>query len=207
MPVRPELDYRPMPKKQAIEKLNSLFELNFKPELPTLLIFGGSQGAQAFNETFPQMLIKSGRSDFQVMHLTGEGKFESVKATYENAEFPVLCLAATSGMHWFYQAADAVVCRSGGSTLAELCIFGKYSLLIPYPFAAEKHQDDNARFMEEAGIAKMIDNSECTIERTNELFNKWLAAPEEFVERGRKAIEYAKPTAANDMLWLIDSMI
>ena len=207
MPVRPELDYRPMPKTQAIEKLNSLFELNFKPNLPTLLIFGGSQGAQAFNETFPEMLIQSGRTDFQVMHLTGEGKFDSVKATYENAKFPVLCLAATSGMHWFYQAADAVVCRSGGSTLAELCMFGKYSLLIPYPFAAEKHQDDNARFMEEAGIAKMIDNSECTIERTNELLAEWLADPSEFVKRGKKATEHAKPAAANDMLWLIDSMI
>ncbi|MDD5727339.1 MAG: UDP-N-acetylglucosamine--N-acetylmuramyl-(pentapeptide) pyrophosphoryl-undecaprenol N-acetylglucosamine transferase [Victivallales bacterium] len=207
MPVRPELDCRPTPKAQAVEKINSLFELNFKPELPTLLIFGGSQGAQTFNDIFPRMLIESGRTDFQVMHLTGDGKFEAVKAVYENAGFPILCLSATSGMHWFYQAADAVICRSGGSTLAELCMFGKFSLLIPYPFASEKHQHDNARFLEASGAAKMLDNNEFTLEKATELFNKWLADPDEFIRRGKKALDYAKPDAANDMLWLIDSMI
>jgi len=207
MPVRPELDYQPMEKTKAIDKINALFELDFKPELPTILIFGGSQGAQIFNETFPQMMMESGRADFQVLHLTGEGKFESVKATYETAKFPVLCLPGTSGMHWFYQAADAVVCRSGGSTLAELCIFGKFAFLIPYPFAAEKHQDDNARFMVSTGAAEMLDNSECSIEKTSKLLNRWLADPSAFIERGKQAIDYAKPNAAEDMLWLIERLL
>ena len=207
MPIRPELDYQPVEKSKAIDKLNTLFDLNFKPELPTLLIFGGSQGAQTFNETFPQMMLQSGRSDFQVLHLTGEGKFESVKESYEAAKFPVLCLPKTSGMHWFYQAADAVVCRSGGSTIAELCIFGKFAFLIPFPYAAEKHQDDNARFMVETGAAEMFDNRDCSIEKTNELLNRWLADPDAFTKRGRLAIEYAKPNAAADMLWLIERMI
>lgn len=207
MPVRPELDYQPIKKTKAIDKLNALFDLNFKSELPTLLIFGGSQGAQIFNETFPQMMIKSGRTDFQVLHLTGEGKFDSVKATYATAKFPVLCLPGTSGMHWFYQAADAVVCRSGGSTLAELCLFGKFAFLIPYPFASEKHQDDNARFMVDTGAAEMLDNKECSIEQTQELLNRWLAAPAAFVERGKQAIDYAKPNSAKDMLWLIERLL
>ena len=207
MPVRPELDYQPMEKDKAIEKINALFDLDFKPDLPTLLIFGGSQGAQIFNETFPQMMLNCGRTDFQVLHLTGEGKFDSVKTTYEAAKFPVLCLPTTSGMHWFYQAADAVVCRSGGSTSTELCIFGKFAFLIPYPFAAEKHQDDNARFMVSTGAAEMLDNSECSIEKTNELLNRWLADPAAYVERGKQAVDYAKPDAADDMLWLIDSLI
>jgi UDP-N-acetylglucosamine--N-acetylmuramyl-(pentapeptide) pyrophosphoryl-undecaprenol N-acetylglucosamine transferase len=207
MPVRPELDYHPVEKTKAIEKLNSLFELNFKPELPTLLIFGGSQGAQIFNETFPQMMLSSGRKDFQILHLTGEGKFDSVKACYENAEFPVLCLPATSGMHWFYQAADAVVCRSGGSTLAELCLFGKFAFLIPYPYAAEMHQHDNARFLVDIGAAEMLDNSDCSIDKTRELLERWLEKPKAFAERGRKAVDYAKPDAAHDTLCMIDSLL
>lgn len=207
MPIRAELDYQPVEKTKAIEKINTLFELDFKAELPTLLIFGGSQGAQIFNETFPKMMIKSGRSDFQVLHLTGEGKLESVKKSYATAKFPVLCLPSTSGMHWFYQAADAVVCRSGGSTIAELCIFGKFAFLIPYPFAAEKHQDDNARFMVDTEAAEMLDNNECSIEKTHELLNRWLADPTAFVKRGKKAIEHAKPNAADDMLWLIERLI
>jgi len=207
MPIRPELDYQPVEKTKAIDKLNTLFDVDFKPELPTLLIFGGSQGAQTFNETFPQMMIRSGRTDFQVLHLTGAGKFESVKATYEAAKFPVLCLPKTSGMHWFYQAADAVVCRSGGSTIAELCIFGKFAFLFPYPYAAENHQDDNARFMVGTGAAEIFGSNECSIEKTNILLDRWLSDPDYFSERGKKAIEYAKPDAAADMLWLIERMI
>ena len=207
MPVRPELDYRPVEKNRAIEKINSLFELNFKPELPTLLIFGGSQGAQIFNEVFPQMMLNCGRTDFQVLHLTGEGKLDSVKAIYETAKFPVLCLASTSGMHWFYQAADAVVCRAGGSTLAELCLFGKFGFLIPYPFASENHQVDNARFMVGTGAAEMFDNSECSIEKMSELLNRWLAKPQVFVELGKQAIAYARPDATEEMLYLIDSLL
>ncbi len=207
MPVRSELDYQPMEKTQAIEKINSLFELDFKPDLPTLLIFGGSQGAQIFNETFPQMMLNSGRTDFQVLHLTGEGKFDSVKAAYETAKFPVLCLAVTSGMHWFYQAADALVCRAGGSTLAELCLFGKFAFLIPYPYAAENHQYDNAQFMAGIGAAEIIDNSECSIEKTTELLERWLADPDAFAERGEQAIAHAKPDATSEMLCLIDSLL
>ena len=207
MPIRPELDYQPMEKTKAIEKINALFELNFKPDLPTLLIFGGSQGAQIFNETFPQMMLNCGHKDFQVLHLTGEGKFDKVKTAYETAKFPVLCLPTISGMHWFYQAADAVVCRSGGSTLTELCLFGKFAFLIPYPYASEKHQDDNARFMVSTGAAEMLDNSECSTEKANELLNRWLADPSAFVKRGKQAVNYAKPDAADDMLWLIDSLI
>ena len=207
MPIRPELDYQPIEKAKAIAKINKLFELDFKADLPTLLIFGGSQGAQIFNETFPEMMLNSGRTDFQVLHLTGEGKFNEVKAAYKDAKFPCLCLPGTSGMHWFYQAADAVVCRSGGSTIAELCIFGKFAFLIPYPFAAENHQDDNAFFMVGTGAAEIFDNSECSIEKTNELLNRWLADPTGFIERGKQATEYAKPDAAKDMLWLIERMI
>jgi len=207
MPVRPELDFQPMEKPEAIKKLNALFELDFKPDVPTLLIFGGSQGAQIFNETFPQVMIESGRTDFQVLHLTGEGKFESVKEVYENAKFPVLCLPSTSGMHWFYQAADAVVCRAGGSTLAELFLFGKFAFLIPYPFAAENHQMDNARFMVTAGAAEMLNSNEFSSEDARELLDRWLADPESYIEHGKLALKLAKPNAADDMLWLINCLV
>ncbi|MDD5698996.1 MAG: UDP-N-acetylglucosamine--N-acetylmuramyl-(pentapeptide) pyrophosphoryl-undecaprenol N-acetylglucosamine transferase [Victivallaceae bacterium] len=207
MPIRPELDYRPLEKTQAIEKLNALFGVEFKAELPTLLIFGGSQGAQAFNELFPRMMLDSGRTGFQVLHLTGAGKFDCVKAVYETAKFPVLCLPGTSGMHWFYQAADLVICRAGGSTLAELCLFGKFAFLIPYPFAAEQHQADNARFMVTAGAAELIDSKELTTQKAAELFNRWLADPAAFTTRGKLALAYAKPDAAAEMLWLIDSLL
>ena len=207
MPVRPELDYRPVEKTKAIDKINSLFELDFKADVPTLLIFGGSQGAQIFNEVFPKMMLESGRTDFQVLHLTGENKFESTKALYDNAKFPVLCLPGTSGMHWFYQAADAVVCRSGGSTLAELCLFGKFAFLIPYPYASERHQDDNARFMVSTGAAEMIDNSECNVEKAREILDKWLSDPHGYVRLGDEARKSAKADATSEMIRLMDNLV
>ena len=63
-------------------------------------------------------MLESINRQFQVLHLTGHGKFEMVNNTYEKAFFPFLALPSASEMDLFYQAADVVVSRSGGSTVA-----------------------------------------------------------------------------------------
>ena len=110
-------------------------------------------------------------------------------------------------MDLFYQCSDVVVCRSGGSTLAELSIFNKFSLLVPYPYAADGHQFDNAEFLQSSGGAKLIKNSEFNSYSFGKFLKKWLSDPEIYTEKGKKAGELAKPNAANDMLKIIDSNI
>ncbi|MFA7230534.1 MAG: UDP-N-acetylglucosamine--N-acetylmuramyl-(pentapeptide) pyrophosphoryl-undecaprenol N-acetylglucosamine transferase [Victivallaceae bacterium] len=207
MPLRPEILGSELSKSKAIAMLNEKFGSNLNHKLPTMLIFGGSQGAQIFNEIFPNALKKFQKCKFQVIHLSGEGKFDALKAVYENVSFPVLALPSAAEMDLFYQAADVVVCRSGGSTVAELTLFGKFSFLIPYPFAAEKHQDDNARFLAASGAAEIIDNADCTPERIKKIIEKWLNNPEKYADLGAKAKALAMPDAADAITWKIIRMI
>ena len=203
MPVRPELLGSTISKKDAIQSLNMKFGSILDPELPTMLIFGGSQGAEIFNRTFPEAMQESINRQFQVLHLTGHGKFEMVNSTYEKAFFPSLVLPSASEMDLFYQAADVVVSRSGGSTIAELTLFGKFAFLVPYPFAAENHQYDNALYMKSGDAAEIIDNADCTKEKVAKLLDRWLENPEKYREQGAKAKVLSKPRAAADMLQVI----
>ncbi len=175
MPLRPEITAgKPMPKKTAIDEVNRLYSGNLSADLTTILIFGGSQGAAVFNKTFPEALKQLDGLKFQVIHLTGPDKFEELKEVYAGAPFPALLLPYANEMHLLYQAADLTVCRSGGSTVAELAHFGKYALLIPYPYAAELHQDDNANFYAGIGGAEILRNADCTVEKSVEILRRLL---------------------------------
>ena len=83
-------------------------------------------------------------------------------------------------MHLFYSAADAVVSRSGGSTVSELAVYGKYAVLLPYPFAAENHQEDNANWLVSAGGAEILHDSEATEHGFTAWILNWLEHQEEY---------------------------
>ena len=206
MPLRPELLtewHKQLDKASAIKLLNEKFSSSLDPAKATLLIFGGSQGAQALNEIFPQALNKLNSSKFQVIHLTGEKKFTATIEIYNEAKFEKLVIESSSEMALFYRAADAVICRSGGSTVAELLLFGKFAFLIPYPYAAELHQDDNAKYMASIGAAEIIYNNECTVNKATETLTKWLTELEDFKGHGLAAQDQAKPDAGKAMLKII----
>lgn len=128
-----------------------------------LLVMGGSQGAQQINEVLlkvlPQLI-----ADFAIIHLTGPAHYQSVSTVAQE-------LIAASAHHDRYQAypeltdtidaafaaADAVVTRSGATTLAELARCKKPALLIPLAHAANDHQRQNAAIFEAAGAARVLD--------------------------------------------------
>ncbi len=201
MPVRPELaKYAGISRAEAIAGLNREFGSSFDPALPVILIFGGSQGARIFNVTCPAALKAQNRADFQVLHLAGPARLEEALGAYEGAAFPRLVLPGSEKMELFLGAADLVLSRSGGSTVAELALFGRGAVLIPYPYAAENHQSDNADFLASAGAALRIDNAQFTPERAQELFAGFLADPVAWAERGRRAAALARPHAARELI-------
>lgn len=201
MPVRPELvRCAGISREEAFAGLNRQFKTHFDPARPTILIFGGSQGARIFNVTCPEALKALNRADLQVLHLAGPARLDEALAAYEGATFPRLVLPGSEKMELFLGAADLVLSRSGGSTVAELALFGRGAVLIPYPFAAEHHQCDNAEFLAAAGAALRIDNAEFTPERARELFAGFLADSAAWRERGRRAAALARPRAAEELL-------
>ncbi len=209
MPVRPELLSKcGFSKAEAIQNLNQLFGCELKEDLTTILIFGGSQGAAVFNTVLPQALLQCRNADFQVLHLCGKGKKADPENLYSKAAFPVLLLESSDVMEYFLGAADAVFCRSGGSTLAELALFGKGAFLIPYPFAAEGHQQDNAGYFERNNAAMVINNGDFTVEKAVGLLNEEVCSGNEKIsKRNQSASLLAHPEAAEAMLKEISAII
>lgn len=207
MPVRPELLKEKMDKAAAVKLINSKFSTKFDDKLPLILIFGGSQGAAVFNKTVPEALLQLADKSIQVIHLTGAGKYDEVKALYANAPFNALSLEKSDEMGMLYSAADMAICRAGGSSIAELAVFAKYAVLVPYPFAADKHQDDNAAYHASSGGADLIKNEQCTVENILGILRKFAENPPSYSEKGKLAGKIARPNASSDVLSLIDEKI
>ncbi len=202
MPIRPELEKASsITRNEAIAGLNREFGVGLDAELPTVLIFGGSQGASIFNHVLPGALGRlSGRLEFQVLHLTGPGKLSEAKKIYGDSTFPLLLLESSEKMELFLGAADLAISRSGGSTVAELARFGLASILIPYPYAAENHQYDNALYLSEPGAAELLLNDACTPEHVEVLLTGLLENPAQLAHRGELAATLAMPFAAERLL-------
>lgn len=128
--------------------------LGLQKDLPTLLVFGGSQGARALNEYFPTIAPTLGAA--QIFHVAGRGKGDAVRANYQKIGARAIVADYCDDMPSAYAAADLVVCRSGASTLAELAALKKPAILIPYPHATAQHQDFNARVFEVVGAAARV---------------------------------------------------
>lgn len=205
MPVRPELrQWADISRQKAIETINKRFGTAFSPEFPVILITGGSQGAAVLNSVMPEVLTKRDEK-LQVIHLTGKNKLSETLRAYGHSGIPKLLLESCSEMELCLGAANLVFSRSGGSTAAELALFGKAAVFIPYPYAAENHQFDNARYFYDAGGAEIVENKNFTPENIHELLDDFFSNPEKWQQRGNIMRQLAVPDAASKMLSVISA--
>lgn len=120
-----------------------------------LLVFGGSAGARRLNEVLPDAIAACGER-FAVLHQTGERDREEVAERYRRRGLDATVVGFIEDMAAAYARSDLVVCRAGATTLAELAVFGRPAVLVPYPLAAGDHQRRNAEALVEAGAAWML---------------------------------------------------
>jgi len=149
-PIRPPPAGPPEPGDRA----DALRQFGLDPARPTLLAFGGSQGARAINYAVAGALERRLLDDANVLWGTGLAH-EPAFARYA-APGRVVVRGFLDPMALAYRTADLVVARAGAMTVAELCAWGKPSLLVPLPTAAADHQASNARALEAAGAALHI---------------------------------------------------
>ena len=97
-------------------------------------------------------------------------------------------------------AADVIVSRAGASSTAEIAVLGKPSILVPYPFATDNHQEHNARAFEEAGAAVLVRDADCTADRLEALLRELLADPDRRAAMGAAAVTLAHPLAAETIV-------
>jgi UDP-N-acetylglucosamine--N-acetylmuramyl-(pentapeptide) pyrophosphoryl-undecaprenol N-acetylglucosamine transferase len=123
-----------------------------------LLIFGGSQGAEAINKSVMAMLppLQKMKDRIKILHQTGLQQMEEVKKAYQQCGIQAEVTDFIMDMAEAYADADLIICRAGATSLAEITAAGKAAILIPYPWAANDHQLKNAQALEAEGAAVVI---------------------------------------------------
>jgi UDP-N-acetylglucosamine--N-acetylmuramyl-(pentapeptide) pyrophosphoryl-undecaprenol N-acetylglucosamine transferase len=146
-------------KELAFSQKTARERLQLAPERFTLLIFGGSQGASAINNAVlsicEQLLARD--VSFQIIHLTGKSKSIEVEQFCKKHNIPALIKSFEQDMSRIFYAADLALCRSGAATIAELIHYQLPAILIPYPYATEQHQRENALFLERLSAAYVVE--------------------------------------------------
>ncbi len=175
-------------------------DLGLKPGLRTILILGGSQGASALNLQTPAALEALGEP-VQAYHLCGKGHLETTKEAYSKINKTVFSVVAEydADMVRAYAAADAVICRAGASTAAELLAQRLPAVLIPYPYAAADHQTHNARALENAGLGQLLEEENLT---PDTLARALMTLPKDLTESPE--IKIGLPPAAESVRRLAD---
>jgi UDP-N-acetylglucosamine--N-acetylmuramyl-(pentapeptide) pyrophosphoryl-undecaprenol N-acetylglucosamine transferase len=200
MPTRPELApeyWMAKRKNEVLQEFNAKFAADFNNENPTLLIFGGSQGAATFNKRMPKVISDLNIKNIQIIHLAGAAHAEETRKRYEKTEFKSVVLDASPEMGLLYSTVDCVVCRSGGSTIAELALFAKFAVLIPFPFASEGHQADNAAYHLSSNAAIKFDDDQVGSSEFEEAIRNIISDPAKYAALGLESAKLATPSAAS----------
>jgi UDP-N-acetylglucosamine--N-acetylmuramyl-(pentapeptide) pyrophosphoryl-undecaprenol N-acetylglucosamine transferase len=129
----------------------------------TVFVMGGSGGAHAINMAMKQAAVYlQDLRDLQILHQTGEKDVGDVLAGYRGAGLKAAVHSYIDDMAGAYAAADLVISRSGATSVAELAVCGKKAVLVPFPFAADNHQEYNARTLAGRGNADVIVQKDLT---------------------------------------------
>jgi len=166
---------------------------------------GGSQGAVAVNELASQALAELAKDHrLAIVHQTGEKDLDATRARYAAANVPADCRAFIKDMAAAYHDADLVIGRAGATTVAELAIAGKPAVFIPYPFAADNHQELNAREMADKGAALMFRQADLTADKLAAALRPLVDDPAKRRDMGAAMKALAKPGAAAAVIdWAI----
>jgi UDP-N-acetylglucosamine--N-acetylmuramyl-(pentapeptide) pyrophosphoryl-undecaprenol N-acetylglucosamine transferase len=126
-----------------------------------LLVIGGSLGARALNEAVPAALaLLDPAQRPQVIHQSGRDHLPDLQAAYARAGVSADTVDFIQDMASAYADADLVIARAGAMTVAEIAAVGVASVLVPFPHAVDDHQTSNARYLANAGAARLIPQSE-----------------------------------------------
>lgn len=132
-----------------------------------ILVFGGSQGAEKINEVVIESLSLFSEN-FLIIHITGQEKYAKVKSEITEIQknkkmtLEYIVLPFIENILSIMQNVDLVIGRAGAGTCTELAYLGKPSILVPYPYATDNHQAENAKYLVDKNAAKLILDKDLT---------------------------------------------
>jgi UDP-N-acetylglucosamine--N-acetylmuramyl-(pentapeptide) pyrophosphoryl-undecaprenol N-acetylglucosamine transferase len=191
VPVRQEFFH--VPARAAVHTA-----VHTKDARPTLLVFGGSQGASAINQAVLEALPKLMEAvpGIHVIHQTGERDYVTAQAVYLRTMISAEVSPFIDDMPGAFARADLLVCRSGASTVAEITAAGKPAIFVPLPTAAADHQTQNAATLADGGAARLLRQSEFSSDRVVSEIAELLRDRPRLAAMAEAARRFAHPDAA-----------
>jgi UDP-N-acetylglucosamine--N-acetylmuramyl-(pentapeptide) pyrophosphoryl-undecaprenol N-acetylglucosamine transferase len=179
----------------------AFFQISSAPTAPTVLVFGGSQGAHAINQVVMESAgeLLSRTPGLRIIHQIGERDFNEVQAAYAKLGGAVEAHRFIDDMPAAFARASLLICRSGASTVAEVTAAGKPAAFIPFPRAADDHQKRNAEALVKAGAAVMLEQQKLDRETLVANVGSLLSNPSRLREMGEAARKLSHPHAARDI--------
>jgi UDP-N-acetylglucosamine--N-acetylmuramyl-(pentapeptide) pyrophosphoryl-undecaprenol N-acetylglucosamine transferase len=167
----------------------------------TVLVFGGSLGARGLNQRMVDALEHLGdvKEQIRFVHQTGKNDLDMVRKGYADRGFHAEVVEFIDDMSAAYARADLVVCRAGATTLAELTVCKKASILVPFPYATDDHQAVNAKALVEAGAAVMFREAELTGQKLAEQIRLLKNEPLRLKQMEKKAGLLGRPEASKEL--------
>lgn len=169
----------------------------------TILILGGSQGAQAINDLLPKVvgtLSDEVTKELKIIHQTGEKDLDGVRRAYDVNNIEAQVETFFTNMASVYSQADLVVSRAGATTLAEISVLGKPAILIPYPYAADNHQEKNGDYYVQGGGAIQFIQKSLTAEKLGSAVATLLSDPEKLKKMSVAMKKLSYPDAAEQIV-------
>lgn len=168
---------------------------------PTVLVFGGSQGAHAINQAMIRCLpvLRREAAEIHIIHQTGERDYNDALAAYKPLGDAAEVFKFIEDMPGAFAQADLVVCRSGASTVAEIAAAGKPAVFVPFPRAADDHQRVNAEALAKDGAAVVVEESKLEGVWLAETIAALLQDSRRLQQMSHAAKELAHPNAAREI--------
>ena len=172
----------------------------------SILIIGGSQGARALSENVPQAIAMLAHRDIRVSHQAREEDQEQVQEFYAQHGITADVQTFFTDVPRRMAEAQLVVSRSGASSVADISVIGRPSVLIPYPHATDNHQAANARPLVKANATIMIPESLLEPEMLANHIGTILDYPEAAELMASAALSVGKPNATDELVALVEAL-
>ena len=176
-----------------VKRNEILVKYGLNNNLPIVLAFGGSQGAQSINNSLIEIILQEKNKNYQLIWAAGPSQYDDMKKVLIDNNKNIDNLKNVKIVPYIYNmeevlnVVDLVVCRSGAMTITEIANVGKPAIFIPYPFATENHQEYNAKVLEQVGAARIILDKNLNSNILNNEICDIVANREKLIEMGNKA--------------------
>ncbi|MBX8937928.1 undecaprenyldiphospho-muramoylpentapeptide beta-N-acetylglucosaminyltransferase [Enterococcus gilvus] len=190
-------------------KSEVLEQYGLLPDIPTVLIFGGSQGALKINQAVIQALPQFSQKEYQVLYASGDRYYNEISERFdiEKISRNLSLQPYIKNMTDVMANVDLLIARAGATSIAEFTALGLPGILIPSPYVTNDHQTKNAQSLVNAGAVKMIADADLTGDKLVEAVDEIMNDPEKRERMAKASRQEGIPDAAERLWTLVNELV